>query len=275
MFDFPASPTVGQTYPSAPLPGQPVYKWTGVVWNTRGVASAPLSTKTLWTDGSKAMTAELTLAGDPVSSVGAADKHYSDNSITGMGPPAGSVRYDTAQGLSPPQQQQSRDNMGVVNSFPPGATMLFYQASAPVGWTQSLAHNDKALRVVGGGTGGSAGGTNPFSSVMAQSAVGNHTLSLSEMSTGITNTGTGGNNLYIANNQSCYLPISTAGWAIGPMVVQSGSGYTPNQNSGGGISWTYANYTVGKTSNNTQGHAHNHAVTMDINYCDVIIATKD
>src|SRR5882672_6730308 len=59
-------------------------------------------------------------------------------------------------------------------SVPPGSVMVFYQATAPVGWTKIVSQHDKALRV-SSGTGGLAGGTNPFSTVMAQTVVGNHT----------------------------------------------------------------------------------------------------
>lgn len=51
--------------------------------------------------------------------------------------------------------------------LPAGTDMLFYQASAPTGWT-ATAINDRALRVVNaGGTGGSTGGTTAFSSVFS------------------------------------------------------------------------------------------------------------
>jgi hypothetical protein len=52
------------------------------------------------------------------------------------------------------------------NQFPSGTTLLFYQASAPTGWTKVTSHNNKALRVVSG-TGGGSGGTTPFTSVFA------------------------------------------------------------------------------------------------------------
>merc|ERR1712093_615742 len=45
---------------------------------------------------------------------------------------------------------------------PSGATMLFYQSSAPTGWTQVTNQNNKALRVVSG-TGGSNSFTSSFS----------------------------------------------------------------------------------------------------------------
>jgi hypothetical protein len=53
---------------------------------------------------------------------------------------------------------------GIQPGFSSGTTILFYQASAPTGWTQVTALNDYALRLVSG-TGGSTGGTTAFSTV--------------------------------------------------------------------------------------------------------------
>ena len=50
------------------------------------------------------------------------------------------------------------------------STVLFYNSSAPTGWTQVTAQNNKALRVVSGAGGGS-GGTTAFTSVFASRAV--------------------------------------------------------------------------------------------------------
>jgi hypothetical protein len=49
-------------------------------------------------------------------------------------------------------------------SVPSGSVMLFYQSSAPTGWTQVTDQNNKALRVVSG-TGGGSGGSTDFTSV--------------------------------------------------------------------------------------------------------------
>ena len=53
--------------------------------------------------------------------------------------------------------------------FPSGTDWVFYQASAPTGWTKQTTHNDKALRVVNGvfafDPGGATGGTQPFTTV--------------------------------------------------------------------------------------------------------------
>ena len=57
-----------------------------------------------------------------------------------------------------------------VSSIPSGTTALFYQASAPTGWTQNTAStiNDCCLRVVTG-TGAGVGGGDAFSSVFTGS----------------------------------------------------------------------------------------------------------
>lgn len=55
-----------------------------------------------------------------------------------------------------------------ASMIPSGTVMIFYQATAPTGWTGSDAHSDYALRVVSqtSGLGGSAGGSTAFSLVM-------------------------------------------------------------------------------------------------------------
>lgn len=57
------------------------------------------------------------------------------------------------------------------DAFPAGTSMLFYDATAPTGWTAESI-NDRALRVVSsGGTGGSTGGTTAFSSVLTSRTI--------------------------------------------------------------------------------------------------------
>jgi len=80
-----------------------------------------------------------------------------------------------------------------VDAFPTGTVLLFYQASAPTGWTQVTTQNNKALRVVsgtGGGTGGSTAFTSVFTSrtpstpsgtISVSGTVGNTTLTSSQI----------------------------------------------------------------------------------------------
>jgi hypothetical protein len=76
-------------------------------------------------------------------------------------------------------------NTAATDNFPAGTAMIFVQAAAPVGWTKSTAHNDKALRIVAGGSGGSAYGTLEFSIAFASrtpaGTVGNTTLTAAQI----------------------------------------------------------------------------------------------
>jgi hypothetical protein len=72
--NFPNAPTIGQTYPSPPVTGQPTYTWDGADWISQfalGIAYVPL-------DGSQPMTGLLTLSGDPTAALQAGTKQYID-----------------------------------------------------------------------------------------------------------------------------------------------------------------------------------------------------
>ena len=40
-FNFPSSPSIGQTFPVPPLPNVPVYTWDGEKWTMPGTPSVP------------------------------------------------------------------------------------------------------------------------------------------------------------------------------------------------------------------------------------------
>ena len=71
------------------------------------------------------------------------------------------------------------------DAFPSGTAMLFVQTTAPVGWTKSTTHNDKALRIVSGtaGSGGSTAFTSVFTSrsVSLNGTVGSTTLTVAQI----------------------------------------------------------------------------------------------
>jgi hypothetical protein len=272
--NFPNSPAVGDKYPVSPTTGQPQYTWNGTLWTTHGVAPPGPGKVPVWTDGSAAMTGALTLPGDPVNPTDAADKHYVDGQI-GVLSAQGNVRYDTAQTLTSGQQTQAQNNIGIAASVPSGAVMLFYQAAAPLGWTKVTTQNDKALRVVSG-SGGVSGGTNPFSTVMAQTVTGNHTLALAETPAGILASATNTITTYLAGGSTNYAPYVT-----GYSWYTTGSAYAlPGVAANDDNYCTYTSYgqyaqAIQVGSTNTGGGAHNHPITMQIQYCDVIICSKN
>jgi hypothetical protein len=172
---------------------------------------------------------------------------------------------------------------------PSGTAMLFQQTSAPTGWTKLTTHNDKALRVVSGTA--SSGGTTAMSTALGTPsvsgtvgisgapAVGNLAVS---MSGNISNTTLSTNTIPShSHNFTIYNPASNFGttYPVGNNA-QSGS----------------ANKTTGNTGNNgAHGHSHNLSGTLNgapsvgnlagslssataainVQYVDIIIATKD
>jgi hypothetical protein len=178
--------------------------------STQWVAAVPVpDTSSFLLKNGGTMTGLLVLSADPTAALGAATKQYVDS-----------------------------------KTLPSGTVSPFFQAAAPTGWTQVTTHNDKALRVVSG-TGGVAGGTNSFSSVMAQTVVGNHTQSIAE------------------SPSHTHTPaISGAQMAVYAV--------------GGGASWVGgSNMSTDTLISAGGGGAHNHPIMMSIQYIDLILASKN
>lgn len=158
--------------------------------------------------------------------------------------------------------------------FPSGTRMLFQQTAAPTGWTKDATHNDKALRIVSGAVG--SGGANAFSTVNAQTTVGATALAASQvpnLSVSVSGTVT----VYPAGTSGYYAPVTTGGWA-GTIADTSLGGATVFAQPIGGFTYTNSfsgsNSMAGATTSGGGG-SHNHTITMNIQYVDVIIAQKN
>jgi len=134
--------------------------------------------------------------------------------------------------------------------LPIGTVLPFYLAAAPSGWTKLTSNNDKMMRVVSG-SGGVSGGTNSFSSVMAQTAIGNSSLTTAMLTS----------HAHTLNSN-----------ALGQEAI----GYS------GAVLWSnfaagaHSNFYYGINSSPTgSGSAHNHPITMSMQYIDLILASKD
>jgi hypothetical protein len=125
--------------------------------------------------------------------------------------------------------------------IPSGTLMLFQQTSAPTGWTKQTTHNNKALRVVSGTA--SSGGTRAFTTVFGDHGedgyVVSHAISITEM----------------PSHTHSYTIASGAGstFANGPNVASGAS-------------------TTGATGG---GGGHLHGLLLDVQYVDLIIASKN
>ena len=146
--------------------------------------------------------------------------------------------------------------------FAQGTDAIFFQTSAPSGWTKNTSHNNKALRVVTG-SGGGSGGSNSFTSAFPSSKPisGNFPIS-----------GTVGNHTLTSNQ----LPSHTHANG-GSVTLSPGGG---DVRSGGG--WSRSTPNTG--NNTTNASAHNHGfssgsasfsanVNLAVQYVDVLICS--
>lgn len=171
-----------------------------------------------------------------------------------------------------------------------GTKMVFFQASAPTGWTQDASVNDRVLRVVSG-TGGGTGGSWTISGL----TVAGHSLTIAQLPSHDHggNTGAGGSHSHTASTGSAGAHTHTARLTDG-----DGGGFT-NEADSGQSGLTVSNraivnsagahthsVTVNSVSNHTHsipsqgsGSSHNHGISHNgawrPNHIDVIVATKD
>ena len=146
-------------------------------------------------------------------------------------------------------------------SIPSGSVMLFYQSAAPTGWTQVTTLNDYALRIVSG-TGGATGGSTAFSTVFSNQTP---TINVSGLSAGATTLST----TQMPNHNHTYYtgaPCSSAG--AGAPYISCDGGYPhnlPTSFTGGGGSHTHS----------ISGSASSSAVTLNVQYANHILASKN
>lgn len=149
--------------------------------------------------------------------------------------------------------------------IPSGTAMLFVQTAAPTGWTKSVTHNNKALRVVSGtaGSGGTVAFTTAFASKTPSGTVagtvGGTILTINQIPSH-SHALTGGSDFHNNGAGNFYGNWSPGGPGLGALLI------TPGITSTGG------------------GQAHDHAwsgtfsgaaIDLAVQYVDVIVATKD
>lgn len=173
-------------------------------------------------------------------------------------------------------------------SMPSGTTTVFYQASAPSGWTQivNTAVNDSALRVVSGSGGGSTAGNNFSSTFVSQTVTGSVTISA------ITGT-IGGTSLTVSQLPSHNHAVNDGGHSHytihyaytqgGPNGPCDGSVNGPVGNFGTNTAFTGitigstgggATHTHSLTMNAATGSFSGNSIPMNVKYIDLIVCTK-
>jgi len=194
-----------------------------------------------------------------------------------------------------------QDAIDNIELFPQNTAMLFAQTTAPTGWTKSTTHNDKALRLVSGtaSSGGSSAFTTAFGtpsvsgSISGDPDVGNLAVSVSgnigsttlsvnqipshshreQVSQATGNFAGVVNSRYIISS----VPNTSNSSAIRSAVTHNG-GALNTANAGGGGSHNHSHNLSGNV-NGAPGSGNlalsSATASIDVQYVDVIIATKD
>lgn len=164
--------------------------------------------------------------------------------------------------------------------IPSGTTMIFYQSSAPTGWTKltTTGLNNSALRVVTG-SGGGGSGTNGFTAAFNSKRSDSATCTVGTLSSGTRYTG----NHTLSSGQlvsHSHSPSIGGGFFV---RNPSSSGEAP-LNSGGGGNFSETFGSTGSTSSQFSSGGHRHSIStdfkagdfnLDVKYIDVIVASKD
>ena len=154
-----------------------------------------------------------------------------------------------------------------------GKKMLFQQSTGPTGWTKDTTHNDKALRVVSGtaSTGGSVAFTTAFASQNLAGTISN-SVSGSTASYTLTASQIPAHSHSMGSNTRVQLGFDN-GTAYAGRTDANPHGaitYSTQNNTGGGRGHSHGVGTLAVSSTFTGT-----AINLEVNYVDVIIATKD
>jgi len=149
---------------------------------------------------------------------------------------------------------------GVGVDIPTGSVMLFYQSAAPTGWTQVTTLNDYALRIVSG-TGGTTGGSTAFSTVFSNQTPTINVSGLSAGATTLSSTQMPSHSHNYTNTSAGYTGSGGAS-ACAPAPLANGTATT---STGGGGSHTHS----------ISGSASSSAVTLNVQYANIIICSKN
>jgi hypothetical protein len=187
----------------------------------------------------------ITVAGGSAINIASNSNAYGTKFVQSTAPASacdGDVWYDTSGTDS--------------GEFSSGTTLLFYQASAPTGWTKVTTHDNKALRVVSGAGGGS-GGSTAFTSVFTSRGV-----PLLQHSHGVSDPGHA-HNIYTGRNDNPNYHER------GNQRGHIGNGWTQYDNLGG--------WVIGSGTGISVANAGTAGASMDfaVQYIDVIIASKN
>jgi hypothetical protein len=143
--------------------------------------------------------------------------------------------------------------------IPSGTLMLFQQTAAPTGWVKQTTHDNKALRVVSGTAG--SGGSTVFTSVFA-----NQTPTIT--TSGLSAAGTTLSTSQMPSHNHGLTTISPS------YPVYGGFAYEASEFPNFTTRFTNAEGGGGSHTHSISGSATSSAITLNVQYVDLIIASK-
>lgn len=171
--------------------------------------------------------------------------------------------YSDAQsylaGLAASIASLSSQLVGVLMA-PAGTRMAFQQTAAPTGWTKDTTYNDRALRVVSGSV--TSGGATAFTTVFGSGKT------------------TGGTSITQAHLPAVNFNVTDPGHVHGMGINEVDSGHAggggfPVWGTGAGAANTSSATTGITVGSGGSGTAHDHTLSLDLHYLDLIIASKN
>lgn len=255
--------------------GNPVVTGTTITTTWANTTLSDISsalTGSVAADGQTPMSGSLNMANnkvvsvlDPTSAQDAATKAYVD-AVGFTVAPGTSGNLLTSNGTA----WTSAAPAATTPSVPAGSVMLFYQASAPTGWTQVTTLNDYGLRLVSG-AGGTTAGTTAYSTVFTNQtpsftgAIGTLASAATTLSTSQipSHTHTFGISGGASGGFGAYTAIDT-----GTTIGKLGSGTDNDTGAQGG--GTSHSHSLSGVPGGTVG-----TVTLNVRYANIIICSKN
>lgn len=146
-----------------------------------------------------------------------------------------------------------------TSAFAAGTVVLFFQASAPTGWTKAATYDDYDLRLTTG-TGGTVGGTTAYSTVFANQTPTITTSGLSAGATTLTTT-------QMPSHTHTFAGFSADSFGSSYPILSDSNNRTstPSNSTGGGGSHTHT----------VSGSATSSAITLNVRYANIIACSKN
>lgn len=146
---------------------------------------------------------------------------------------------------------------GTADPIPAGSTTIWYQASAPAGWT-AVALNDYAVKIVTNGSGGVTSGSVAYSTLFGRTATDGYTLAVPDIP---------GHQHFVANTDSVAAGVGNILSASNVMANIRSTQYQ--------LGGTATTATVGLTNSAGGGGSHSHGLDMRVNTAAFVLASRN